>query len=144
MGLCGLWHGAAWTYVVWGLWHGAGLVACGTWQRLGRPLPYAAGWALTMLFVLASFALFRADSFTVAGSILASLCGLNGVAAGLGEMKLLVAGALASTLLPSAHELNDKFLKPRPMLFVGLGLVTAYCILEVGRGPPLNFIYFQF
>jgi len=144
MGLCGLWHGAAWTYVAWGLWHGAGLVACGTWQRLGRPLPYAAGWALTMLFVLASFALFRADSFTVAGSILASLCGLNGVAGGLGEMKLLVAGALASTLLPSAHELNDKFLKPRPMLFVGLGLLTAYCILEVGRGPPLNFIYFQF
>jgi D-alanyl-lipoteichoic acid acyltransferase DltB (MBOAT superfamily) len=144
MGLCGLWHGAGWTYVAWGLWHGAGLVACHAWHRLGRPLPWVLGWALTMLFVLASFALFRADSFTVAGSILASLCGLHGVGGGFGEAKLLVAGALASTLLPSAHELNDKFLKPRPVVFAGLGLLAAYCILEVGRGPPLNFIYFQF
>ena len=94
--------------------------------------------------LLASFALFRADSFTVAGSILASLSGLHGIGVGLGEAKLLAAGALASTLLPSAHELNDKFLKPRPLVFAGLGLLAAYCILEVGRGPPLNFIYFQF
>jgi D-alanyl-lipoteichoic acid acyltransferase DltB (MBOAT superfamily) len=144
MGLCGLWHGAGWTYVAWGFWHGAGLVACHAWGRLGRPLPSVVGWALTMLFVLASFALFRADSFTVAGSILASLSGLHGVGGGFGEVKLLVAGALASTLLPSAHELNDKFLKPRPIVFTGLGLLAAYCILEVGRGPPLNFIYFQF
>jgi D-alanyl-lipoteichoic acid acyltransferase DltB (MBOAT superfamily) len=144
MGLCGLWHGAGWTYVAWGFWHGAGLVTCHLWQRMGRPLPSALGWALTMLFVLASFALFRADSFSVAGSILASLCGLHGVSGALGEVKLLVGGALASTLLPSAHELNEKFLKPRPMIFVGLGLLAAYCVLEVGRGPPLNFIYFQF
>jgi hypothetical protein len=80
----------------------------------------------------------------VAGSILASLCGLHGVGGELGQVKLLVEGALASTLLPSAHELNDRLLKPRPMVFVGLGLLAAYCILEVGRGPPLNFIYFQF
>jgi alginate O-acetyltransferase complex protein AlgI len=144
MGLCGLWHGAGWTYVAWGFWHGAGLVACHAWHRLGRPLPWVLGWALTMLFVLASFALFRADSFTVAGSILASLCGLHGVSGALAEVKLLAAGALASTLLPSAHELNDKFLKPRPAVFVGLGLLAAYCILEAGKGPPLSFIYFQF
>ena len=144
MGLCGLWHGAGWTYVAWGLWHGAGLVACHVWHRLGRPLPRILGWALTMLFVLASFALFRADSFTVAGSILASLSGLHGIGGGLGEAKLLAAGALASTLLPSAHELNDKLLKPRPLVFAGLGLLAAYCILEAGKGTPLNFIYFQF
>jgi D-alanyl-lipoteichoic acid acyltransferase DltB (MBOAT superfamily) len=144
MGLCGLWHGAGWTYVAWGLWHGAGLVACSAWQRLGRPLPDAAGWVLTMLFVLASWALFRADSFSVAGSILASLCGLNGLAGRLEEVGLLVAAALASTILPSAHELKDKLLKPRPAIAWALGALAAYCVLVVGRGPPLNFIYFQF
>jgi hypothetical protein len=121
-----------------------GLVVCHAWHRLGRPLPVVPAWALTMLFVLASFALFRADSFTVAGSILASLCGLHGVGGGFGEAKLLVAGALASTLLPSAHELNDKLLKPRPAVFAGLGLLAAYCILDAGKGTPLTFIYFQF
>jgi hypothetical protein len=126
------------------LWHGAGLVACSAWQRLGRPLPDAAGWVLTMLFVLASWALFRADSFSVAGSILASLCGLNGLAGRLQEVGLLLAAALASTMLPSAHELKDKLLKPRPAIAWALGALAAYCVLVVGRGPPLNFIYFQF
>jgi len=36
MGLCGLWHGAGWTYVAWGLWHGIGLVVCRTWQQRPR------------------------------------------------------------------------------------------------------------
>jgi D-alanyl-lipoteichoic acid acyltransferase DltB (MBOAT superfamily) len=143
MGLCGLWHGAGWTYVVWGLWHGAGLVACAMWQRLGRPLPDVVGWALTMLFVLASWALFRADSFSVASSILASLAGFHGFGR-LQEVGLLAAGALASTLLPSAHELKDKLLKPRPAIAFTLGALAAYCLLEAGKGPPLNFIYFQF
>ena len=144
MGLCGLWHGAGWTYVVWGLWHGVGLAVCSIWQRVGRPLPSVVGWALTMLFVLASWALFRADSFSVAGSILQSLCGWHGSSGGLDKIGLLVAAALASTLLPSAHELKDKLVKPRPAVGLAMGALAAYCILEVGKGPPLNFIYFQF
>jgi alginate O-acetyltransferase complex protein AlgI len=144
MGLCGLWHGAGWTYVAWGLWHGVGLVVCATWQRVGRPLPNPVGWALTMLFVLASWALFRADSFSVAGSVLQSLCGLHGMSGRLDKVDLLVFAALASTLLPSAHELKDKLQKPPLALAWALGALAAYCVLEVGRGPPLNFIYFQF
>jgi alginate O-acetyltransferase complex protein AlgI len=144
MSLCGLWHGAGWTYVAWGLWHGVGLVVCATWQRVGRPLPNPVGWALTMLFVLASWALFRADSFSVAGSVLQSLCGLHGMSGRLDKVDLLVFAALASTLLPSAHELKDKLQKPPLALAWALGALAAYCVLEVGRGPPLNFIYFQF
>lgn len=33
MGLCGLWHGAAWHFVLWGLWHGAGLAVLQIWNR---------------------------------------------------------------------------------------------------------------
>src|SRR3984893_7758576 len=144
MGICGLWHGAGWTYVAWGLWHGVGLVVCATWQRVGRPLPNPVGWALTMLFVLASWALFRADSFSTAGSILQSLGGLHGMSGRLDKVDLLVFAALASTLLPSAHELKDNLEEPRPALAWAVGALAAYCVLEVGRGPPLNFIYFQF
>ena len=35
MGLCGLWHGAGWTFVIWGLMHGVGLIACRAWQKHG-------------------------------------------------------------------------------------------------------------
>jgi alginate O-acetyltransferase complex protein AlgI len=57
--LCGLWHGPAWHYVVWGLYHGAGLAVCVTYERipvLGPRLALAlrkepmAGRALTLVF----------------------------------------------------------------------------------------------
>jgi D-alanyl-lipoteichoic acid acyltransferase DltB (MBOAT superfamily) len=43
MGLCGLWHGAGWTFVLWGLGHGIGLLVCRFWQRYGPPLPANCG-----------------------------------------------------------------------------------------------------
>ena len=78
MGLCGLWHGAGWTYVAWGLWHGAGLIVCRGWQQLRRPLPVPAGWAITMLFVIVGWVIFRAANFGTAGAILTSLAGVQG------------------------------------------------------------------
>ncbi len=144
MGLCGLWHGAGWTFVAWGLWHGLGLVVCRAWQGLGRPLPALAGWAITMLFVMAGWVMFRADGFATAGSILASLAGLAGVGGVLQEKALLLAAALVSALVPSAHELKDRMLTPRPALALGAAVLAVFCVLEVGRGAPVNFIYFQF
>jgi alginate O-acetyltransferase complex protein AlgI len=56
----GLWHGAAWHFVLWGLWHGAGLAVCSSYAALpivggglARWLPSrpAVGWLLTQLFV---------------------------------------------------------------------------------------------
>src|SRR6185312_10437525 len=51
-----------------GLWHGAGLIVCRAWQQLHRPLPALAGWAITMVFVLAGWVIFRASGFASAGS----------------------------------------------------------------------------
>jgi len=144
MGLCGLWHGAGWTYVIWGLWHGVGLVACHGWQRLGRPMPALLGWAVTMLFVAVGWVVFRADTFGTATSIVGSMAGLNGFGGVLLEAKLMVAAALAAALIPSAYEIKDRMTTPRPALAAGAAVLAAYCILEVGKGAPLNFIYFQF
>ncbi len=144
MGLCGLWHGAGWTYVAWGLWHGIGLIVCRGWQQFARPLPALAGWAITMLFVLAGWVVFRATGFVSAGSILGSLVGLNGFGGVLAEAKLIAVAALASALIPSAHEMKDRLLRPMPALAVATALLAAFCVFEVGKGAPVNFIYFQF
>jgi alginate O-acetyltransferase complex protein AlgI len=144
MGLCGLWHGAGWTYVVWGIWHGAGLVICRGWQQLRRPLPAPAGWAITMLFVIAGWVIFRAATFGTAGSVLNSLAGVSGFGGALQDMKLLLVAAVASVLIPSAHEIKDGLLRPRPALAAGGAALAVYCLLEVGQGAPVNFIYFQF
>jgi alginate O-acetyltransferase complex protein AlgI len=145
MGLCGLWHGAGWTYVAWGLWHGVGLVACHAWQRLKRPLPAPAGWAVTMLFVLVGWVIFRASSFAVAGSMLKSLSGWSGLHSGWpGNTRLLLGAALVSALVPSAHEMIDGLLRPSPVLAFAMAVLAVVCVLTVGQGAPINFIYFQF
>lgn len=144
MGLCGLWHGAGWTYVVWGLWHGIGLIVCHAWQRLGRPLPAAGGWALTMLFVLVGWVIFRATNFASAGSVLLSLAGMNGFSSALAEAKLIAIAALASAVIPSAHQMKDYLMRPVPVVAIATALLAAFCVFEVGKGAPVNFIYFQF
>ena len=58
---CGLWHGAAWTFVVWGLIHGFFLLLE---EYLPiRKLPKPVGWVYAMLVVMLAFVLFRADTF---------------------------------------------------------------------------------
>ena len=76
----GLWHGASWTFVLWGLWHGLLLMA----ERL-RPaesLPPAAsapvGVTLTLLAVMAGWVLFRAPSLSAAAAMYAGMLGLHG------------------------------------------------------------------
>lgn len=67
MALAGLWHGAAWTFVLWGVAHGAALIVQRLLRRvskgpLGWPL-LLAGFCLTQAFVLASWTAFRAESW---------------------------------------------------------------------------------
>jgi alginate O-acetyltransferase complex protein AlgI len=144
MAICGLWHGAGWTYVAWGVWHGIGLIACHAWQRLKRPMPVVAGWLITMLFVLAGWILFRAADFKTATAILASSVGLHGGGGAFVGAPLILAAAAVSALLPSAHEIKDRWARPSLVVAIGLGLLAAACVLDVGNGPPLSFIYFQF
>jgi D-alanyl-lipoteichoic acid acyltransferase DltB (MBOAT superfamily) len=143
MGICGLWHGAGWTYVIWGLWHGVGLLACRGWQRLALPMPAPVGWLLTMLFVAVGWVVFRAATFTEAQTVLTALAGANGFSGDLLKPKLLVAAALASVLIPSAHEIRER-LKPDIRLAAMGGGLAIYCVFEAGTSAPLNFIYFQF
>ena len=144
MGLAGLWHGAGWTYVAWGLWHGVGLIICHAWEWLKRPLPAFVSWFVTLLFVIAGWVLFRSPSFGTAASILASLAGFHGFTGGLKGAGILAIGAAASVLIPPAHEIKDRWLRPEPWLGVALASLAVYCVLEVGRGPPAAFIYFRF
>jgi D-alanyl-lipoteichoic acid acyltransferase DltB (MBOAT superfamily) len=144
MAICGLWHGAGWTYVAWGVWHGAGLVVCRFWQQLKRPLPALLGWAITMLFVLVGWVLFRAANFTVALDLLRSMLGLNGFGGHFEQIPTVIIGILLSLLVPSAHEMKDGWARPKPAAAAALALVAFWCVLKVGKGAPVTFIYFQF
>jgi alginate O-acetyltransferase complex protein AlgI len=86
--LGGLWHGAGWTYVVWGGLHGFYLVVNHAWQalreRLGFRNPGRAWGAmsvlLTFLAVVVAWVFFRAANFRDAVTILEGMTGRNGFA----------------------------------------------------------------
>jgi D-alanyl-lipoteichoic acid acyltransferase DltB (MBOAT superfamily) len=85
--LGGLWHGAGWTFVMWGGLHGFYLMLNHSWRRFkeimgwgesGRIAKLGAG-ALTFLAVVVGWVFFRADSFTSAISMLHGMAGMNGM-----------------------------------------------------------------
>lgn len=84
----GLWHGAGWTFVMFGGLHGAYLVVNHAWRRLrrgGRSGSSQAWWReaiariATFLAVMISFVYFRAADIETAHSVLRSMIGSNGL-----------------------------------------------------------------
>ena len=68
----GLWHGAGWTFVVWGALHGLAQVAERAWGPGRARLPKGLQWALTFLFVNLAWAFFRAPTLSQAGAVLSA------------------------------------------------------------------------
>jgi alginate O-acetyltransferase complex protein AlgI len=79
--LGGLWHGAAWTFVIWGALHGAALGVCHWWRDFSQArnwkLPPAIAYALTMLFVIIGWVIFRAENWDTAVRVLSGMTGQN-------------------------------------------------------------------
>jgi alginate O-acetyltransferase complex protein AlgI len=75
----GLWHGAAWTFVLWGALHGIAIIIHRLWQQLGFKLIPLVSWLLTFLFVNFTWVIFRANDMSSAMYIIETMLGLNGV-----------------------------------------------------------------
>ncbi len=82
--LGGLWHGADWTFVIWGGLHGLFLVINHAWRKL-FPLATAGqsknlfAWMITMFAVVVAWVPFRAESLGGATNMLRSMAGINGL-----------------------------------------------------------------
>lgn len=125
--LGGLWHGAGWTFIVWGGLHGLYLMVNHGWRELkerlgwkwnGRLARLAAG-ALTFVAVVIAWVYFRADSLATAHSVLAGMAGLNGTgldgfiaATGAKPVKVfktIAIGLLIVWLLPNARQFMQRY-----------------------------------
>ena len=141
MGLCGLWHGAGWTFVIWGLLHGVGLIVCRAWDQAQLPMPPALGWVLTMLFVVAAFMIFRAPDIATVSHMTAGLLGGGGLGRVPGGVLALLAIAAALAMLrwpnPDAVE---RFLRPQPATAVLSASLVLLAFLSLGCGLVLDAI----
>jgi alginate O-acetyltransferase complex protein AlgI len=91
--LGGLWHGAAWTFVVWGALHGAYLCVNHAWSNYGPAVAprfaraaNAAAFVLTFVSVVVAWVFFRADSISSATFVLSRMADPTNIVFGRGEM----------------------------------------------------------
>ena len=160
--LCGLWHGASWSFVVWGLLHG--LFLC-----LERASLYQKGLALlgpvahlyTMLLVIVGWVFFRAETIPQALRFLMNMFGLApGSTAGTGMLRfmtpelvgILIVGAVGSApVLRSGRLLLERRFTGATGIvswrFLDAGVLFAVFIVAAARmasGSYSPFLYFRF
>lgn len=74
----GIWHGAAWTFVIWGALHGFAIAVHRLWKKLNVTIPSVFAIFITFIYVDILWVFFRANTFDKAINILKSMFGLNG------------------------------------------------------------------
>ncbi len=156
---CGLWHGANWTFVIWGVHHGAFLIA----ERAGLGGTLARhGWMARLYLLLAvmtGWVWFRARDLDHALAFFGSLAGLNGVP-GLSTATalvvhpvtvgaLLIGAVLATVRIEVQRILRMALARAAGVTFAvgdtaAIALVFALSILGVAAGAYSPFLYFRF
>jgi D-alanyl-lipoteichoic acid acyltransferase DltB (MBOAT superfamily) len=165
MGLGGLWHGAAWGFVLWGLLHGLFLVVNHAWRRFAGEarLPFPVAVGITFMAAALAWVPFRTESLRGTLGFFAAMIGGQACTScptvnAAGEVvPLLTLAAAIVWLLPTVEQIMgldriDSKIKigrlrwsPQPVwsLVIGAALfVSVVGILAVGRSS--EFLYFQF
>ncbi|MGD9894662.1 MAG: MBOAT family protein [Dehalococcoidia bacterium] len=156
MVLGGLWHGAAWTFIVWGFFHGFGLAAerglrgLGDGQLSRSALDVPLRWLgplLTFLFVCVGWVFFRADSVESALTLLSRSVTAWGAAPLVTPgLVVVIAAAITVQYLPAGLERRLETAVTRvPLVAQGaaLGLFIAFTF-ALGPTGVAPFIYYQF
>ena len=164
MGLGGLWHGAAWTFVAWGALHGAYLCINHAWNNYGPAvaprfalLAKLAAFTLTFLSVVVAWVFFRADNMSTALYVLTKMADPTRITFGRDEMAytafiILYAGIAwfaPNTQAIMGYDHRNRIVgetlrawQKRPAFLYATAAVLAFGILGIQQHS--EFIYFRF
>jgi alginate O-acetyltransferase complex protein AlgI len=162
--LGGLWHGAAWTFVIWGALHGLYLCINHAWVNYGPPIPPAlkrpagvAAFLLTFVAVVIAWVFFRADSLASALSVLSRMADPSRIEfgrTGMIQAVLIAIYAALAWFAPNTQEIvgydhknrsvgeNLGAFPLRPVLLYGGAAAFAFGVLCIQQYS--EFIYFRF
>jgi alginate O-acetyltransferase complex protein AlgI len=154
----GLWHGASWTFVVWGGIHGVGLAVerliGDRREALGRPEPAdtlghrVVRWATTFHVVCLAWVFFRAPTFGIAMDMLSGLFTRWGQPSPLvtGLLVVTIVAMLASQFVPEATMLRiQTAFSNFPLAAQGVTLAGCFFLIDaLGPTGVAPFIYFRF
>ncbi len=157
MGIAGLWHGPAWTFVIFGLLHGSYLAINQVWRKKQMPhIPGFFSWMLTIALVMIAFIYFGSDSvvhatartialfnphhpFTTTNLALLNIEGLSLHIFG----PPLVIGTLVAFIGPSSEQLARDF-RPTALNCAYAVVLTLIGFVFVNSSIPAPFVYFRF
>lgn len=147
--LGGLWHGAGWTFIVWGGLHGLYSVINHLWRKLKIDLPGTLSWLITMVSVTVAWVFFRAASLYDGIHIVQAMFGLRGlkfvsagfIPGGMKEMLVLIAMLLLLVIAPNPQQLVSR-MHPGWKWALVTAIILAISILSIDQAS--DFLYFQF
>ena len=148
--LGGLWHGASWTYMLWGGWHGVFLVLE---RRFGKVSPYGRlpmllQIAITFLIWTLGLVIFRSRTVAELGEMARGLLGGNGVGSlpELGPRQPFVfGGLLLGCVIAFGVRRSEQLVHHcRPLLMLGVLGVFAIAVCQVLTDDFVSFIYYLF
>lgn len=161
--LGGLWHGAGWTFVIWGGIHGVCICINHLWRKTKIKLPKIISWLLTFNVVNLAWIFFRADSFEQAFNIiramgdLSSFCypysksvanllpGINfshNFLFSSNDILWIIAFLLCSIIYYSMEEWMEKYFKPKFGIAFVMAIAFVYTLSQLHKMS--TFLYFQF
>ena len=154
----GVWHGAAWPFVVWGCWHGVFVIfeRITGWHRRGDgPVGRAVHHLYALAVIVFGWVLFRAESFAQAGAFFRTMCGFGpsaSVPSAVGELlfePLTLAAMLAAVVcstplcagvLTAARSRGIRGWLTNAYLF----LLFCLSVMQIVASTYNPFIYFRF
>lgn len=156
--LTGFWHGANWTFIVWGLYHGCFLVLerFTGWRSLPEERFHVPRRALTFVLVSIGWVLFRASGLTQAGHVLAKMFvpDLSGLPASVSvavthESRIVLLLAAAVVLMPRGF-VTGRYLDEAPSRVAHVARLAVaavgapYAAILVAAGTFSPFLYYRF
>lgn len=144
----GFWHGANWTFVVWGALNGAALIAHRQFQKTGINMPEIVAISLTFVFVMLVRVFFRSDDFTVASGMLATMFGPAAsdtgfvLIASMYNAPIWIAGIIL-LFMPNSTEIGDRF-QPNLKYTAMLVAMTLLNFTFMNSTIKQDFLYFDF
>ena len=149
----GLWHGANWTFIIWGALHGLYLMMEIVFDRLvpSIKLPRSIRWILNFVLVAIAWIFFRASNFQTAKQILKNIYTFKPGPLYIGNASYLVYSFFAILFLfaaeYNAEKLNNRYAwlhSERKVLRWSAYLLLILTLLSIGVFNGGQFIYFQF
>ena len=153
----GLWHGAAWKFVIWGGMHGVGLIvhkALRPWLvKIPDTWPVkAASWTLTMAYVSFLFIFFRAASFEDAWLIIRNIFGNFDIAYLAPFVRMRYVWLIFVAMIIAVHSLPTRWINAAGDWFVrapfgaklAVFIVAVQLVVQFMSEDVMPFIYFQF